>query len=155
MQGRHCVIAVLLATAHLAAGAAPCPPAGSIGKATPRDRSGVASSHGATAHGGTAHDAGAHHHAGDATQPADAVASDDARPCHEAPSVIARCPCGCDERGGAPVPGARLGRAVPAAAWATLSPAEGSAFPGPHPGLPDAAPASPDKVPIQPFLHVA
>jgi hypothetical protein len=57
-------------------------------------------------HGGHGDDAGANHdahHAG-----SDEVIGDDEAHCHTPPQLLPRCPCGCDEKSQARVPGGRL-----------------------------------------------
>lgn len=170
MPALRTLVTGLLAVAYLAAAVAPCETPGP----EPASARAVLRGEDARAHGGAhsgegnlgqENQAQAHHgeHGEHAAHPRDAAddveAAGDAEAaradahadeghCREAPSLIPRCPCGCDEKGDARVPGGRLGPTLLASSLPALPPATP---PGPSPapvGHADASPGSPDKIPI-------
>jgi hypothetical protein len=144
----------LLAVAYLAAAVAPC----DAPAQEPASARGSFAAESALAHGGAHHgethsgEHGEHAaHSRDAAAEAGAARPDthaDEGHCHEGPSLMPRCPCGCDEKSGARVPGGRLGPTLLASSLPALppdTPLEASPAPIGHA---DASLGSPDKIPI-------
>lgn len=114
------LVSAVLVAAYAGASALPCEPVSlrsGTAAADPTQRldAGPADAGHAHAHAAASADHGRHeeveHHAsaaaetGEAASPAEATHGD----CHEPPSLLPRCSCGCDEKSRARTPGARLG----------------------------------------------
>jgi hypothetical protein len=119
MQALRTMFAALLVVSYWTASVLPCAPASESERA-PHVVVSASSTTGYAHHAAAGDEAGesahgaAHAHSGPSGSDAIVSASaEQRRPCHESPVLQSRCPCGCDERGKATTPGARLGLALP------------------------------------------